>query len=52
MMKMLLLIALMFASTSNAQGLPACPDRGADPTKFCPVGMQWSEATQSCVSLV
>ena len=49
MIRLTFLIALLFASTSNAQGLPACPDSGADPTKFCPVGMQWSDETQSCI---
>ena len=49
MIRLTFLLAITLASTSHAQGLPACPDSGADPKKFCAVGMQWSDETQSCV---
>ena len=29
-----------------ADEAPACPDRGNDPDKFCPVGMIWNEESQ------
>jgi len=30
----------------------ACPDRGNDPNKLCPVGMIWSEESQQCLGMV
>jgi len=42
--------ALTFTSTSlTMQTLPSCPGGNADPTKFCPVGQQWSDAAQDCI---
>ena len=42
--------ALTFTTTSlTAQTLPSCPGGNADPTKFCPVGQQWSDAAQDCI---
>jgi hypothetical protein len=52
MSKVLAVITLLFAKSAFAESLPACPDSGADPTKFCPVGMIWSDASQSCVAMV
>ena len=26
----------------------ACPDHGADPAKFCPVGSVWDERSKTC----
>ena len=45
-------IVMLIATSAIAQSLPSCPDGGADPSKFCPVGMVWSEASQSCVAMV
>ena len=33
----------------SAQDLPSCPGSNADPSKFCPVGQQWSDAAQDCI---
>ena len=52
MSKFLAVITLMLANSVFAESLPACPDSGLDPSKFCPVGMIWSEASQSCVAMV
>lgn len=52
MSKLLAVITLMLGTSAFAESLPACPDSGADPSKFCPVGMIWSEASQSCVAMV
>ena len=42
--------ALTFTTTLlTAQTLPSCPGGNADPTKFCPVGQQWSDAAQDCI---
>ena len=52
MAKLAAVITLMLATSAFAESLPACPDSGVDPSKFCPVGMQWSEASQSCVAMI
>ena len=52
MSKLLAVITLMLGTSAFAESLPSCPDGGADPLKFCPVGMKWSEASQSCVAMV
>ena len=52
MAKFVAFITIMFATNAFAQSLPSCPDGGADPSNFCPVGMMWSEASQSCVAMV
>ena len=52
MSKVLVVITLMYATSTFAQSLPSCPDGGADPSKFFPVGMVWSEASQSCVAMI
>ena len=44
-----LALTLFFTSQVGAQNLPACPGGDSDPSKFCPVGQQWSEAAQDCV---
>ena len=46
------IIVMLIATSALAEGLPACPDSGLDPSKFCPIGMIWSEASQSCVTMV
>jgi len=45
-------IVMLITTSAIAQSLPSCPDGGADPSKFCPVGMMWSEDSQSCVAMV
>ena len=30
---------------------PACPDRGVDPSTFCPYGSVWSEKDKKCVGM-
>lgn len=52
MIKKSVFIVMFIANTAFAESLPACPDSGTDPSKFCPVGMIWSEASQSCVAMV
>jgi hypothetical protein len=52
MIKKCAVIVMLIASSAFAESLPSCPDGGADPSKFCPVGMVWSEASQSCVAMV
>ena len=47
-----ILFILLCASVAFAEGLPSCPDGGADPSKFCPVGMIWNEASRTCVAMV
>ena len=37
------------ATLLTAQTPPSCPGGNADPTKFCPVGQQWSDAAQDCI---
>ena len=43
----LTLIITLFAPTVSAE-TGACPDHGADPTKFCPVGSVWDERSKTC----
>lgn len=44
------IIAFVFSTLQlNAQDLPICPGGNADPSKFCPVGQQWSDAAQDCI---
>ena len=52
MIKKSVFIVTFIANTAFVESLPSCPDGGADPSKFCPVGMMWSEASQSCVAMV
>ena len=33
----------------SAQDLPSCPGGNADPSKFCPVGQEWSDAAQDFI---
>ena len=30
---------------------PSCPNRGADPSTFCPYGSVWSEKDKKCVGM-
>ena len=51
-MKLILvsITALAFSTTQLfAQSLPSCPGGNADPSKFCPVGQQWSDEAQDCI---
>jgi hypothetical protein len=42
--------ALAFSTLQlTAQNLPSCPGGNADPSKFCPVGQQWSDEAQDCI---
>ena len=38
---------MLFAQIGSAEP-GACPDNGADPTKFCPVGSVWDERSKTC----
>ena len=38
---------LLIAQTQQ----PACPDRGVDPSTFCPYGSVWSEKDKKCVGM-
>ncbi|MDB2530279.1 hypothetical protein N9X46_06095 [Paracoccaceae bacterium] len=38
---------MLFAQIGSAEP-GACPDHGADPTKFCPVGSVWDERSKTC----
>ena len=38
---------MLFAQIGSAES-GACPDHGADPTKFCPVGSVWDERSKTC----
>jgi len=43
-------VAIWLLSTAAfGQTIPACPDPGNDPSKFCPVGQIWSETANDCV---
>ena len=48
----IIIITTFISSQLMADEAPACPDRGNDPDKFCPVGMIWSEETQQCLGMV
>ena len=51
-MKFILLFITAFAFSTlqlSAQDLPSCPGGNADPSKFCPVGQQWSDAAEDCI---
>ena len=39
--------ALLIAQTQQ----PACPERGVDPSTFCPYGSVWSEKDKKCMGL-
>ena len=53
MRSVLIIITTVFMSSQlMADEAPACPDRGNDPDKFCPVGMIWSEEAQQCLGMV
>tara|TARA_B100000579_G_C22188420_1_gene557395 strand:+ start:172 stop:384 length:213 start_codon:yes stop_codon:yes gene_type:complete len=43
---------LLLAFPLNAEEAPSCPDRGSDPSKFCPVGTVWSEEAKQCLGMV
>ena len=45
-------VTVFLSSQLMANEAPACPDRGNDPNKFCPVGMIWSEEAQQCLAMV
>jgi hypothetical protein len=36
-------------ASAQREYLPSCPGGNADPSKFCPVGQQWSDAAQDCI---
>ena len=51
-MKLILVGITAFAFSTlqlSAQDSPSCPGGNADPSKFCPVGQQWSDAAQDCI---
>ena len=51
-MKLILVGITVFAFSTlqlSAQDLPSCPGGNADPSKFCPVGQQCSDAAQHCI---
>ena len=43
---LIIMITVFMSSQLMADEAPACPDRGNDPDKFCPVGMIWNEESQ------
>ena len=43
----LTLSIMLFAPIASAEP-GACPDHGADPAKFCPVGSVWDERSKTC----
>ncbi|MGB0532056.1 MAG: hypothetical protein ACPHRD_07865 [Paracoccaceae bacterium] len=43
----LTLSIMLFAPIATAEP-GACPDHGADPAKFCPVGSVWDERSKTC----
>ena len=49
---LIIIITVFMGSQLMADEAPACPDRGNDPDKFCPVGMIWSEEAQQCLGMV
>ena len=48
----IIIITVFMSSQLVADEVPACPDRGNDPDKFCPVAMIWSEKAQQCLGMV
>ena len=51
--KTILSIILLFMGNQVlSETNPACPRKGLDPDKFCPVGMIWSEDEQKCLLIV
>ena len=49
---LIIIVTVFMSSQLMADEAPACPDRGNDPDKFCPVGMIWSEEAQQCLGMV
>ena len=49
---MIIITTVFMSSQLMADEAPACPDRGNDPDKFCPVGMIWSEEAQQSLGMV
>ena len=49
---LIIMITVFMSSQLMADEAPACPDRGNDPDKFCPVGTIWSEEAQQCLGMV
>ena len=49
---LIIIVTVFMSSKLMADEAPACPDRGNDPDKFCPVGMIWSEETQQWLGMV
>ena len=49
---LIIIITTFISSQLMADEAAACPDRGNDPDKFCPVGMIWSEEAQQCLGMV
>lgn len=41
-------LSIMMFSTIALAEPGACPDHGADPAKFCPVGSVWNERSKTC----
>ena len=49
---LLIIITTFVSSQLMVDEAPACPDKGNDPNKFCPVGMIWSKDAQQCLEMV
>ena len=49
---LIIIVTVFMSSQLMADEAPACPDRGNDPDKFCPLGMIWSEEAQQCLGMV
>ena len=43
-----LTLSIMFFAPIASAEPGTCPDHGADPAKFCPVGSVWDERSKTC----